>query len=281
MANNPQHPKHTEGTAGLKRLEERFEGEVAGLAAAEELLEVDVAALAAEEKRVEREGIQTDNRIKYLEDRINTLEGTVDQIRTATHNFREMVTTVQEAFSNLKERADTVDAKVSKLEERADAVDGKVNNLEKRADTVDGKVSKLETMGTKIKNYLDSNYNQPIVTPPTAPVIGLSQNPSKTADTDAILVSIAGGGFPPNLEDKVSISIKCGDDIQNVQTFSASTGPSGNLVDPATRTSPQFTYKLKPSAPRGQVHYVAATDGSSNKEDWTGQLWSNTISFTW
>jgi len=77
----------------------------------------------------------------------------------------------------------------------------------------------------------------------------------------------------------VWISIKCSDVAMPSRSYSFAAGPSGNLIDLKTGSSPQIVYQ--PDTLKGQTYYLAATDETPNAEDWTGKLWSNTISFVW
>jgi hypothetical protein len=123
----------------------------------------------------------------------------------------------------------------------------------------------------KIDTYLDNTQKPPIVTPPTPPVIDLMPLPKKTGS--GIFISVVGKGFlasPAGANpQEVCIVIKCSDG--STRQYSGYTSQSGTLVD--------STFTLNTDATDPQTYYVAATDKSLNAEDWTGQFWSNTVSF--
>jgi hypothetical protein len=159
-----------------------------------------------------------------------------------------------------------------------DSLEKQVENLREKIGTVQKEVKNLQGNVTKISTHLDSTQIPPIVTPPTPPVIGLSENPSFNTTDGTLLVSVAGRGFRAS-SDVVCISIKCSDVAMPSRSYSFAAGPSGNLIDLKTGSSPQIVYQ--PDTLKGQTYYLAATDETPNVEDWTGKLWSNTISFVW
>ena len=216
-------------------------GQTADLVRTEELLEREVVGVE----------ILTETQIAILQDRVNTLEATVET----------QIAILQDRANTFR---DTVETQVTALQ-------GTVTALQDQVTTLQDKIDKLDERVEKICKYLDNTQKLPIVTPPTPPVIDLIPLPKRVEG--GIFVSVSGKGFlaspaGANLHE-VSIVIKCSDG--STTQHSAHTSQTGILVD--------STFTLKTDAPNPQTYYVAATDKSPNAQDWTGQLWSNTVSF--
>ena len=186
------------------------------------------------------------------------------------HHLREKLIASESETGRLRELLRSSETEITRLQEGAREGEAAIAHLHENARVSEGKIAVLEENAKRIDTYLDNTQRPPVAPPPVPPVIDTVPLPTRDR-YGRISLSLVGTGFAPSDPEnrkKVRIRVACSDGSTLERI--GSTSPSGTLI------APPIWLEAQESA---RTYRVDATDGSPNPRDWTGELWSNSVTF--